>query len=84
MANNPPAFPGVAHYTGATHSEGMSLRDWFAGQALPSALSALVPRRVTAETTAEQDAEMVARACCFAADAMLAARDAQTQSGPSE
>lgn len=34
--DNPKAFPGVAHFTGATHSEGMSLRDWFAGQALSS------------------------------------------------
>lgn len=34
MSDIPQAFPGVAHYTGANHHEGMTLRDWFAGQAL--------------------------------------------------
>lgn len=39
-AENPPAFPlstPDGHYNGSVADRGMSLRDWFAGQALPYA-----------------------------------------------
>lgn len=75
MTENPPAFPrvlsheegdyGKIHY--ATHP-GMSLRDWFAGQALPG-LIALDSAADTAGIT--QDAYAFA-------DAMLAERNKAT------
>ncbi len=60
MSENPPAFPGQVQ--GVLH-EGMSLRDWFAGQCLTRAWD-------EGETAAK-----VARAAYYMADAMLAERD---------
>lgn len=58
-----PAFP----VTGICYSTGMSLRDWFAGQAL-------------AATNAEDqnyDPKRIAQTCYSYADAMIAARKGQ-------
>lgn len=50
---------------------GMTLRDWFAGQAMISALSA---PRLTGTPSAEEGAANVAKVSYFIADAMLAER----------
>lgn len=75
MATNDggPAFPVPAsdaenafgEMAGNGHQPGMSLRDWFAGQALSSAL--------------EGTASDIAGACYALADAMLAVRDRRPQ-----
>ena len=54
-----PAFPVTAYYGG---KEGMTLRDWFAGQALIGERNKGWPKTITAEE------------CYEYADAMLAAR----------
>lgn len=60
-----PAFPNFAvNLSGLKHEQpGMTLRDWFAGQALASAGSSSL------------DAVRIAKACYERADAMLAQRD---------
>ncbi len=72
-----PAFPGEHIYTNGEPQRGMSLRDYFAGQALTSALAnacdgwyanlADKPEKV------QPRASDIARACYALADAMLAA-----------
>jgi hypothetical protein len=64
---NPPAFPRDHRYSG---HNGMSLRDWFAGQALCGLLAS------------EMDADNVtfARGAYNIADAMLAARTPEAHS----
>lgn len=58
------AFPSVLNINGVRHEQtGMTLRDWFAGQALASAGSSSL------------DAVRIAKACYERADAMLAQRD---------
>ena len=74
--NGGPAFPhpGLADPTFHARGDvsGMTLRDWFAGQALPG----LIAGYATAYgTPTHHRAEMVAEAYGFA-DAMLAAREA--------
>jgi len=65
-AENPPAFPVIAE-NGLGHvSDGMTLRDWFAGQALVGECAA------QGDTVQPVD-WIVKRAYAFA-DAMLAAR----------
>lgn len=59
-----PAFP-VADENQGWGSPGMSLRDWFAGQALAGLL---------ADPATSPDHSLVARVCYNYADAMLAAR----------
>ena len=69
-----PAFPMV----GESYSQfGMTLRDYFAGQALPTILAALIakPAHETAPFTQEERAAGVARASYEIADAMLAEKD---------
>lgn len=68
--DNPPAFPSERYtptgYGARRHDiPGMSLRDWFAGQALTGWVSDGLPR--------EPD-RVVAQVCYEIADAMLAAR----------
>jgi hypothetical protein len=60
-----PAFPNFAvNLSGLKHDQpGMTLRDWFAGQALASAGSSSL------------DAVRIAKACYERADAMIAARE---------
>lgn len=78
MSSNPPAFPIPDLYTNdgigiAEGSPGMTLRDWFAGQALPAVIAAM---------SAGQHGIMVGRSAMESAaydayaqaDAMLAAR----------
>ena len=75
-----PAFPRVGEGFGDPRYDapGMSLRDWFAGQALIGILSApatasLTGHRMTVEQMAETR-EALAEACFGAADALLAER----------
>lgn len=60
---NPPAFPVIAE-NGLGHvSEGMSLRDWFAGQALVGVISGCVMACVEySEFEAAEDAYEIAAA----------------------
>ena len=74
MKDGGPAFPivGMQDRGGqgilAVFNNGMSLRDWFAGQALAGALASLPPQ-------AHYDADMMAVASYCTADAMLKARE---------
>lgn len=66
------AFPVPADDNAGWHSqEGMSLRDWFAGQTAASISGALTG---AGRATAPKDAIMVAKASYTLADAMIAAR----------
>ena len=60
--DNPPAFPLVSDIIG--HCEGMTLRDWFAGQALAGLM----------QKDPWADPMMLASYAFNAADAMLATR----------
>ena len=88
-----PAFPGISFWASPTDSNpvtGMSLRDWFAGQALAGAMSSWVKEwaRVTAamdETVMDHEAadtetvdKMLARECFRIADAMIAGRQGES------
>lgn len=65
-------MPAAEHSLGGHHEQhGMSMRDWFAGQALVGILSNANGVR------SEEDAEKLAPACYTMADAMLAARKEQ-------
>lgn len=85
-----PAFPiapvfhspglGLEVWTTATAHPGMSLRDWFAGQALAGwiARGAITDIRAQLPTgTAEEAIPILASGCYAVADAMLQAREAQ-------
>ena len=67
------AFPGSLQEGGNTvsHAKGMTLRDWFAGQAL--AAQSAMPFRFRAPP--EDCARGVAERCYTLADAMLAHRE---------
>ena len=69
-----PAFPRVGEGVGNPQYDapGMSLRDWFAGQALTGILTTL--RAGDVETVGEFT-NRAAKLACAAADAMLAARE---------
>jgi len=60
-----PAFPQT-YQKCEPHMEGMTLRDWFAGQMLCSVMSST--------SRAIPDPKMIAAACYKVADAMLEAR----------
>lgn len=69
--NNPPAFPRPANQAYVL-SDGMTLRDWFAGQALSGLMAnANMP---FAPDYAECEPGQIAAASYDIADAMLAAR----------
>lgn len=73
--NGGPAFPRPTYESSGggmvvTHRNGMSLRDWFAGQALTGLASVPCGLGATEAEVAKSDAE---RAYAYA-DAMLAAR----------
>lgn len=76
---NPPAFPQhvVPAYRQVPEIWGMSLRDWFAGQALSGQL-AFSPSDAFEKVHFEKD---VAELCYRFADAMLAARQPSNQEG---
>jgi predicted transcriptional regulator len=92
---NPPAFPTVREYTysagvGTEHVEGMTLRDYFAGQALAGfvANDKLINTAISECTARHRDGDVhstpekvIAERCGKLADAMLAAR-AQTPPQP--
>jgi hypothetical protein len=65
------AFPGIDIVCGdnALGCKGMSLRDWFAGQALTGIVYSLKSSGIT-----ERDIPKMATDCYFVADAMLKAR----------
>lgn len=65
---NPPAFPRTGEGFGNPlyDTPGMSLRDWFAGQALAGMVAGSVGLEITTEQFGEQTYRL--------ADAMLAAR----------
>jgi hypothetical protein len=79
---NPPVFPTLSstnvveseeerHMLNHYSTEGITLRDWFAGQALPAFLGL----RPDHECTPEEARLLVARSCYAYADAMLRARE---------
>ena len=65
-----PVFP--VETTATPYAPGMSLRDWFAGQAGASILGCLVS---AGQSLSPEDAAKVAVAAYFHADAMIAARE---------
>jgi len=65
-----PAFPSQ---NGCSFEAGMTLRDWYAGQALPACLSAPCPP-AWADGSAEHHIQSVAAAYLIA-DEMIAARN---------
>lgn len=69
MIPNHPAFP-----TGADDTEGMTLRDWFAGQALAGVLTSCAHPKITGPIGLEPTA--YATLAYRIADAMLAVRSA--------
>lgn len=77
--SNPPAFPltkeaalnPVTDLHGVDLTSGMSLRDWFAGQAL----AGLLANPVSFGPIMQGDPEAISSACGTFADAMLAERE---------
>ena len=67
MTDNPPAFPNTGNRFDGRIAEGMTLRDWFAGQALAGLYAS-----ETDDT--EYEAAYAARRSYVIADAMLAER----------
>jgi hypothetical protein len=73
--DNPPAFPQVGNPTwGMEPSPGMTLRDWFAGQALAASGLDAAHRIGWSESEMKEQATEAARVFYIVADAMLAAR----------
>ena len=68
--DNPPAFPVFAPGSLAEHP-GMSLRDWFAGQALATVIQAM---QREAAWDPERALTLAAKGAYLVADAMLIAR----------
>jgi len=66
--NSEPAFPQLIMSGPAHSSSGMTLRDYFAGQALAGVMAGLQNRKPHSVRT-------MATACYAAADAMLAERE---------
>lgn len=63
-----PAFPNMPEICHG--NEGMSLRDWFAGQAVVGMMAAKV-----AQATSNTAAQILAKSAYLLADAMLAERE---------
>lgn len=75
MSDNPPAFP-VSTIDGFTN-DGMTLRDWYAGQVLVGRSMLIIDEGDELKTTTGHNLltpEGVAASCYELADAMLAAR----------
>ena len=71
-AFNEPAFPNIGNSTwNLTPSEGMTLRDYFAGQALAGGLALVRTGQLPASVSAS---EVIAKAAYEIADAMLQER----------
>lgn len=72
-----PAYPGPAFSQSGYqngHSMGMSLRDWFAGQAMRVVAYDLAAIGVVAKQLGKRESDVIAAAAYQLADAMLAAR----------
>ena len=78
MSENPPAFPTRvergAPLGGFEEFPGMTLRDWFAGQAAPVIWGSAVEHLAKTYGTDTEAAECVAATAYKLADAMLAER----------
>lgn len=70
--DNPPAFPVVSDVIG--HYEGMTLRDWFAGQALGAIITATSNGQYHPAREGQSLIEGMAQDAYELADAMLAER----------
>lgn len=77
--DNPPAFPTMYHPDSHAGQgcAGMTLRDWFAGQAVAGITAALVGKRED-DLTTDQWHQGMAHGAYSIADAMLAARSQAT------
>ena len=78
-----PVFPqGVTNDEGKEirRAGGMSLREYFAGQALIGCMTAIMPKVISGEAV---DAGMVATVCWQTADAMFIVEAAQSEATPS-
>jgi hypothetical protein len=77
-----PAFPGQQDYTNGewnqTWEPGMSLRDWFAGQALAGICSAYFNGRMSFKE-GENVHDSIASGCGMIADAMIAERSKEAK-----
>ena len=71
---NPPAFPTDGRIQHGTPYDGMSLRDWFAGQALPAVIAATSAGQHDLCGTGSV-VEQLAQEAYRLADAMLVARE---------
>ena len=76
-----PAFPMPMSYSPDTGpmagQDGMSLRDWFAGQAISGLAPLFYDSAPDADNPDGDDPEQIARTAYLLADAMLAARKVQ-------
>ena len=82
---NPPAFPqqcADALDVGMVH-EGMTLRDWFAGQAIGATITAITAGKVPLQNWIGTPSESAAAIAYAMADAMLAARTRELAAGES-
>jgi hypothetical protein len=70
-----PAFPMDSARN--SYNPGMSLRDWFAGQALGDLARESIVRGVAARGSLSESCELCADTCYKYADAMLRAREVQ-------
>jgi hypothetical protein len=84
MTDNPSAFPseGEGHGNPRYHSPGMTLRDWFAGQAVAGRMANPSGSPAMEHADALGIAEIVAEECYLIADAMLAARATIAKASP--
>lgn len=74
--NGGPAFPISIPGFGDNRMGGMSLRDWFAGQALAGMVSDLDGDTIESLAEGERGGRFFAKAAYALADAMLKAREA--------
>jgi hypothetical protein len=70
---NPPAFPHGDGPFGGWHA-GMTLRDWFAGQAVVAVMADNTKLMLDGPKPEPKSPENIAAACYVIADAMLAER----------
>ena len=77
--DNPPAFPLVSDIIG--HCEGMTLRDWFAGQALGAIVTATSNGQHQPARDERNLIEGMAHDAYELADALMAEREAIARDG---
>jgi len=81
VPENPPAFPRPGFEQPAGMQDGMTLRDWFAGQALPELINAMMSGRIGNHPKVGGGPEGFAASAYEIADAMLAARKEDSHAG---